>query len=95
MKIVIITGEESGDELGASLVDALKEYDLSDNQIQSLINRFAGMRIYIRKSYPQKLQIKRDYQKLIKSLPKSEAIKILSSRYEKSEFRIRHIINNY
>ena len=25
MKIVIITGEESGDELGASLVDALKE----------------------------------------------------------------------
>ena len=28
MKIVIITGEESGDELGASLVDALKESSL-------------------------------------------------------------------
>ena len=74
------------------LVDVLKEYGLSDNQIQSFINRFAGMRIYIRKHHPQKLQIKRDYQKLIKSLPKSEVIEILSSRYEKSTFRIRAIL---
>ena len=74
------------------LVDVLKEYGLSDNQIQSFINRFAGMRIYIRKYYPQKLQIKRDYQKLIKSLPKSEVIEILSSRYEKSTSRIRGIL---
>ena len=76
------------------LIDVLKEYGLKDNQIQSLINRFAGMRIYIRKCHSQKLQIKRDYQKLIKSLPKNEAIQILSSRYEKSTSRIRCIINN-
>ena len=74
------------------LVDVLKEYGLSDNQIQSFINRFAGMRIYIRKCHPQKLQIKRNYQKLIKLLPKSEVIQILSSRYEKSTFRIRAIL---
>ena len=74
------------------LVDVLKEYGLSDNQIQSFINRFAGMRIYIRKHHPQKLQIKRDYQKLIKSLPQSEVIEILSSRYEKSTSRIRGIL---
>ena len=74
------------------LVDVLKEYGLSDNQIQNFINRFAGMRIYIRKCHPQKLQIKRDYQKLIKSLPKSEVIKILSSRYGKSTSRIRTIL---
>ena len=74
------------------LIDVLKEYGLSDNQIQSLINRFAGMRIYIRKYYPQKLQIKRDYQKLIKSLLKSEVIQILSSKYGKSTSRIRAIL---
>ena len=77
------------------LVDVLKEYGLSDNQIQSFINRFAGMRIYIRKHHPQKLQIKRDYQKLIKSLPKSEVIEILSSRYEKSTSRIRGILKEF
>ena len=76
------------------LIDVLKEYGLSDNQIQSFINRFAGMRIYIRKCHPQKLEIKRDYQKLIKSLPKSEVIEILSSRYGKSTSRIRCIVNN-
>jgi hypothetical protein len=74
------------------LIDVLKEYGLNDNQIQSFINRFAGMRIYIRKCHPQKLQIKRDYQKLIKSLPKSEVIQILSSRYGKSTSRIRTIL---
>jgi hypothetical protein len=77
------------------LIDVLKDYGLNDNQIQGIINRFAGMRIYIRKLYPQKLQIKKDYEKLIKSLPKNEVIKILSSKYEKSVSRIRCIVNNF
>ena len=33
MKIVIITGEESGDELGASLVDALRSSGLNEFEL--------------------------------------------------------------
>ena len=36
MKIVIITGEESGDELGASLVDALKESSLGKFELYGI-----------------------------------------------------------
>ena len=33
MKIVIITGEESGDELGASLVDALRNSGFNEFEL--------------------------------------------------------------
>ena len=36
MKIVVITGEESGDELGASLIDALKNSNLGEFELYGI-----------------------------------------------------------
>jgi hypothetical protein len=77
------------------IIDTLQELGLSQNSIDEFLSRFAGNRIYIRKKGIEKKQIKKDYYKLIKTLPRNEVIHILAKNYEKNLGTIRGIINKF
>ncbi len=69
-----------------------EEVGIEDKKIKKLIERFEGWRIYIRKKRGEYERIRDMYKQMTNmGLKRAEAVKRLSSLYEKSESRIRVI----
>jgi len=74
------------------LIDELIEIGLSKEQIQTFLRKFGGWRLYIRKKKSEFYEIVLTYEQMIeKGTNRSDAIKLLSDLFEKSQSRIRII----
>jgi hypothetical protein len=76
------------------LIDVLQDVGLSKEQINNILRRLAGWRIHIRKNKTENQMIKIFYEaKKELGMEKHKIIKLAASIFNKSENRIREIIN--
>ena len=77
------------------LIYNLQELNLNEKEIYLLLERLQGLRIYISEKRIFYYKLKKRYSTLISQYySKKEIIKILSIEFEKSQKRIRMILND-
>ena len=76
------------------LIDVLQDVGLSKDKIDDVLYRLAGWRIHVRKSKTEQQMIKSFYEeKSRQGMDKREIIKLIASIFNKSENRVREIVN--